>query len=213
MNNDFVYIEKYGQLRIDKIFFEADYPILFTCINSSNELFICVCCQSNRNGRKWLLSTTNTSSIIKLLENRIPMRQIFIENPDCRITISEYNGTVNIIFDNEADWADNSIFLPKQGEFLNPDPQEFDEEIRYYREKANISRSALIYDIEITNAKSVKIIFEEDMESKVAAMQKRLLAYQIALQTLRENKVEGETIREDLQMEVLRFDLGLIDAA
>ena len=45
--NEFVNTDKYGKLYIDRILFESGFPIIFTCKNDFNEIFICVCCQNN----------------------------------------------------------------------------------------------------------------------------------------------------------------------
>lgn len=47
MKKVFYETQKYGKLYIDKILFETYLPILFTCKNDMNDIFICVCCQDN----------------------------------------------------------------------------------------------------------------------------------------------------------------------
>mgnify|MGYP004592008717 FL=1 len=59
MKKVFYETQKYGKLYIDKILFETYLPILFTCKNDMNDIFICVCCQDNENGKKWLISETD----------------------------------------------------------------------------------------------------------------------------------------------------------
>ncbi len=49
---EFIKIDKLGTLQIDKILFESHYPILFTCVNEINELFLCTCCHANKEGKK-----------------------------------------------------------------------------------------------------------------------------------------------------------------
>ena len=46
----FVKTEKNGTLYWDKILFESVYPILFTCKNDKNEIFVVICCQNNATG-------------------------------------------------------------------------------------------------------------------------------------------------------------------
>ncbi len=139
--NEFIKVEKYGQLWIDRIIFEASYPILFICVNEKSELFICVCCQNNDKGKKWLVSKTSSATIVKMLKDEIPIRDAFLENSDCRITINRYNGKTDIRFDDENDWSENSIYLPKKGERLEAEPDEFCEEIAYYQKKKAIAYS------------------------------------------------------------------------
>lgn len=130
----FIFIKEYGQLMIDRIFFDAGYPMLFSCKNEKNDLFICVCCQNNSMGQKWLLSLTSPSSIIDLLQNKISIRDIFLLNNKNRISINYKNEKFEIVFDNESDWKEDSIYLPKKGEYLDGDDGEFEEDIKYYEE-------------------------------------------------------------------------------
>ena len=67
----FITLNKYGELYIDKILFETYFPIIFTCKNENNDIFICVCCQCNENGCKWLVGRTNGSFIVRMLQNEI----------------------------------------------------------------------------------------------------------------------------------------------
>lgn len=137
---EFISNEKTGVLKIDRIIFESAYPILFVCSNEEKELFLCVCCQNNRKGKKWLISKTSSETIVKMLKDEIPIRDAFLENRDCKITVDRMNGETNVYFDND-DWLEDSIYLPKKGEYLEAEPDEFSEEIAYYQSRKNISYS------------------------------------------------------------------------
>lgn len=131
MNNTFK-LGTYGELVTDKILFEANYPILFTCKNEKKDLFICVCCQNNAQGKKWLLTRTTEELVISMLRDDISIREVFLSFPECRISI--YTGGEYIVKEQEeADWGENSIFLPKKNEFMEAEPGEFDDEIDYYQ--------------------------------------------------------------------------------
>ena len=67
----FITLNKYGELYIDKILFETYFPIIFTYKNENNDIFICVCCQCNENGCKWLVGRTNGSCIVRMLQKEI----------------------------------------------------------------------------------------------------------------------------------------------
>lgn len=75
----FITLNKYGELYIDKILFETYFPIIFTCKNENNDIFICVCCQCNENGCKWLVGRTNGSFIVRMLQNEITIRQLLLD--------------------------------------------------------------------------------------------------------------------------------------
>lgn len=36
---EFIKLDKYGQLYIDRVLFESYFPIIFTCVNDNNEIF------------------------------------------------------------------------------------------------------------------------------------------------------------------------------
>ena len=37
---EFIKLEKYGHLYIDKVLFESYFPIIFTCVNDNKDIFI-----------------------------------------------------------------------------------------------------------------------------------------------------------------------------
>lgn len=139
--NEFVKIPNYGLLKIDRVIFEASYPILFTCLSEKNELFVCVCCQNNDKGKKWLISKVSSDTMVKMLKDEIPIRDAFLEDSCCRITVHKYKEKTDIYFDDENDWSENSIYLPQKGEYLEADPDEFCEEIAYYQNRETIPYS------------------------------------------------------------------------
>lgn len=130
MENFFSFSET-GKLQVDRVFLDAGCPILFTCINEQNELFLCVCCQSNIHGKKWLLVQTEPEMIINMLEDKITIRDAFIHSGDRRFTIFQ-NEQLSIQSNVEEDWdAVNSIALPDAGEYMEAEEDEFAEDISY----------------------------------------------------------------------------------
>lgn len=137
--NEFIRDQKFGMLKIDRIIFEATYPILFVCSNEEKELFLCVCCQNNSKGKKWLITKSSSDTIVKMLKDEITIRDAFLMNPDSRITVDRINGETRIGLDAGNDWSEDSIYLPKKGEYLDADPDEFSEEIAYYQNRKTFS--------------------------------------------------------------------------
>lgn len=60
----FVSLKELGTLYLDKILFEGQYPILFTCINSQKDVFLCVNFQRNESESIWLISKISPMTII-----------------------------------------------------------------------------------------------------------------------------------------------------
>ncbi len=136
-------LDNYGELVIDKIFFETYYPILFTCVNEMQDLFLCVCCQNNKNGKRWLLTRTDENNIIEMLRDKITIKEAFLKNLDVQITVF-LNDEYIVTEHDEDTWGINSIYLPKEGEYIEADSEEFDEEIEYYQQRIKANREMRI---------------------------------------------------------------------
>lgn len=135
---EFLEIKNIGKLNIDKILFEGAYPILFTCINEKNEIFLCLCCQSNENGKKWLITKTTPEIIINILKDKLTLRCAFVEYPSTQISVLYSNNELQYSYNNREDWNyDNSRCLPDKNEYMNAEVGEFDEEIEYYTSYLN----------------------------------------------------------------------------
>lgn len=127
----FIKTDKYGQLYIDRVLFESYFPIIFTCINDNNDIFICVCCQNNEKGCKWLIGKTECINIIRLLQDKITVRQLLLEHSSGRITV-DYTQEGYTICYNNSDWDENSLYLPKKDSYMYVENGEFDNDIAYF---------------------------------------------------------------------------------
>lgn len=128
---EFVKLNDYGQLYIDKILFESYFPIIFTCINNRNDIFISVCCQNNASGCKWLMGKTSGKYVIKLLKNEITVRDLLLNYSSDKVSIDYQKGEY-LVNKNSEDWCEESIYLPKEDSYIYPELGEFDEDIRYF---------------------------------------------------------------------------------
>lgn len=128
---EFIRLDKYGQLYIDKVLFESYYPIVFTCVNEEKNVFICVCCQNNAKRCKWLLGKTNGISIARMLRNEITIRQLLLEYSSEKISV-DYDGNGYVISYNNSDWDERSPYLPKEDSYMYAEKGEFDDEIDYF---------------------------------------------------------------------------------
>lgn len=127
----FIKLDKYGQLYIDKILFESYFPIVFTCMNDSKDIFIGVCCQNNEKGCKWLLGKTTGISIVKMLQDEITVRQLLVDYSSGKISIDYMENEYSIAFNN-SDWDKDSLYLPKEDSYMHAEDGEFEEEITYF---------------------------------------------------------------------------------
>lgn len=128
---EFIELKKYGKLYIDKVLFESYFPIIFTCVNDKKDVFICVCCQNNEKGCKWLVGKTDGKSIVKMLRDKITVRQLLLEYSSGKISI-DYAENKYVIFYNNSDWDKNSPYLPKKDSYMYAEDGEFEDEINYF---------------------------------------------------------------------------------
>lgn len=137
---EFVNTEKYGRFYIDKVLFESYFPIIFTCKNGNGELFICVCCQNNEKGCKWLVGRTNAVNIVKMLKDEITVRELLLKYSSGKISVDYVDGQYAVAYNN-SDWKEDSIYLPKQDSYMFAEEGGFDDEIAYF-----LSAECLQYD-------------------------------------------------------------------
>lgn len=165
--NKFFEIEKIGMLKVDRVLFESYIPILFTCTNEENELFLCVCCQANATGKKWLITKTSPQVIINLLKDNITIREAFLKFDDIQITVLADNAGVQINEKNIEDWDPNtSRSLPSSGEYMEAEGDEFQEEIEYYETciKNTINQMMVNDEFEI----EIPMMFEQERYQTLA---------------------------------------------
>ena len=110
---EFIKLDKYGQIYIDKVLFESYFPVVFTCLNDKKDVFIGVCCQNNEKGCKWLLGKTNGISLIRMLRDEITIRQLLLEYSSGKISV-DYVENKYTISNNNSDWDESSPYLPKE---------------------------------------------------------------------------------------------------
>jgi hypothetical protein len=141
---EFVKLDKYGQLYIDKILFESYFPIIFTCINDNSEIFICVCCQNNEKGCKWLIGKTNGASIVRMLRDEITIRQLLLEYSSGKISVDYVENEFTVAYNN-SDWNEGSLYLPKEDSYMYAEDGEFEDEITYFSSVSHVCYGAEYY--------------------------------------------------------------------
>lgn len=121
----------YSKLIIERIFFEAAYPILYTCLDTDGARYLAVCCQYNALGKKTLITATSVENVLNLLENRVTIRDAFLTGTGSRYTIFESGDSTNIEEDGPS-WSEDSRDLPDKGVYLDAEPGEYQKEIEFY---------------------------------------------------------------------------------
>ncbi|MCI8669546.1 MAG: hypothetical protein HFI34_08520 [Lachnospiraceae bacterium] len=132
----FMMVDKLGMLEIETVLVEMNEPVFFVCKNEKKELFLCSCCQANKNGKKWLITRTSPDIVVKILKDEITLREAFLEFEDIQVSVCSFDGDIKIAEHDSVDWDyENSILLPDKGEYMDVEEDEFLEEISYYEGK------------------------------------------------------------------------------
>ena len=131
-------IQSLGNLVLDQVIFETYYPSIFTCLNEQNDLFLCVCCRANQDGKKWLITKTEPQVVVSMLQDEITVREAFTAFSTVRVTVTKNGNDRMVTWNDEQDWdVQTSRSLPDAGEYLDADVDEFEEEIAYFKGMIN----------------------------------------------------------------------------
>lgn len=170
MKNDIIFeFKETGKLRIDKVLFESCYPILFTCLDEANNIYLCVCCTAENILKKWLLAKVEPSVIISLLRDQITLRNAFLSSNAKFSVIQDSSCTKYLIVDDHMDWhASNSIYLPSEGEYIEADDGEFTEELLYFSKYIETNNKHKLYFDEYMQTEDVSSVSELIMAQLVA---------------------------------------------
>ena len=109
-------IQKAGDLCLDHIFFEFEgEPILFTCTDNANKIYLCVCSEM-RHFQKWVLSECSLLNLAAMIDEEIDITTAFLKTNELITIISDTHGheESQVIRSNELDPLD----LPQSGTFL-----------------------------------------------------------------------------------------------
>lgn len=123
-----------GILQFDVVLLESYHPILFTCVNEKDELFLCVCCQADKEATKWLATDVKPSTMVNMLQNQITIRDAFLLDKGKRYTVICKDKKYTLIKNDPQDWdPEKSDYLPTAGEYMDAEDDEFLEEIEHYK--------------------------------------------------------------------------------
>ena len=127
-------IDFFKNIVMDKVLFESKYPILFTCKNEGS-VYMFICCLVNSTSAKWIATKTNYKTLIDLLEDRITIREAFL-NGCAEKFIIEYKGLEKNIICNMVHTNDvPEVLLPTKGEYMEAEDGEFAEEIQLFKSR------------------------------------------------------------------------------
>lgn len=164
--NEFFDFPQTGRLVYERVFLDMGEPLLFVCVGADNKRYLGVCCHAERRHKKWLLAETDLDTIIQMLQDKITIRDAFLHvNKQKYTIIKEADCDPQIIENDYEDWdADNSIYLPDAGEYMEAEPGEFEEDIMWFTSDSRIKRM-MSYAGMLSNCVSRN--FEYNMKTKI----------------------------------------------
>lgn len=85
-NPFFTAVPGIGDLDLEEVIVEDTCPIFFTCISKDNQRYVVTCCEVYEEQR-WIISPISNFDLIRLLTNKLSMRQAFLtqSREDCVI--------------------------------------------------------------------------------------------------------------------------------
>lgn len=133
-------IDDVGVLYIDQVFLEFEkIPILFSCVDESDNLYLCLCSEI-RKIQRWIISPIDNTLLIDMLKDKITIYEAFINSVESKLVI-EYNkqneGQLKI---EKVKFSSLTQYdLPDEGEFLE-DEESFCDYIKKLETKRYINK-------------------------------------------------------------------------
>ena len=118
-------IPDFQKVILDVILFESKYPVLFTCKNDK-DIYLFICYYVNSEKIKWIGTRTTYDNLIDLLENKITIRDAFLN-----VT----NNKIMIVYDGKKAGEIPDEVLPTIGEYMDAEDGEYEEEIVEFKKR------------------------------------------------------------------------------
>lgn len=132
VENIFRSIPDFSSIVLDKILFESKYPVMFTCKNEK-DVYLYICCLVTADKVEWIGTKTTYDNLIRLLENKITIREAFLNITEDKIII-DYNGK-NVEYRIEKGSNIPENLLPTADEYMDAEDDEYAEEIATFRRR------------------------------------------------------------------------------
>ncbi len=132
MEKIFRQIESFKNIQMDTVLFEGRYPILFTCTDEER-VFLFICCLVSAQKVKWIGTETDYDRLIALLENKVTIRETFLEGKKGKYII-QFDGTTTD-FEMVDRYQIPEQLLPTAGEYMDAEEGEYSEEIAAFKQR------------------------------------------------------------------------------
>ena len=125
-------VAAFSGIVLDKILFESKYPVMFTC-KKDNDIYLFICCMVNADIVEWIGTRTDYDTLIGLLENKITIRDAFLNVTDKKYLV-KYDGLKVSYTETKAESIPDKL-LPSAGEYMDAEEGEYAEEIKIFESR------------------------------------------------------------------------------
>ena len=125
-------VAAFSGIVLDKILFESKYPVMFTC-KKDNDIYLFICCMVNADIVEWIGTRIDYDTLIGLLENKITIRDAFLNVTDKKYLV-KYDGLKVSYTETKAENIPDKL-LPSAGEYMDAEEGEYAEEIKIFESR------------------------------------------------------------------------------
>ena len=126
------------RLYMDMVFVESIRPILFTCMDDNDQLYICSCGYASGDKCVWVVENTTLGNVISLLRNECEIWDMF-GNSERVAVVTKYSGVEYPEIQSLALQDVPKEFLPTKGYGMDVEDGEFEEELEELQSRLDIS--------------------------------------------------------------------------
>lgn len=133
MTNKIFYQNKQKRFYYDYIFFEAAYPIFFSCTDEKENVYIVTLCD-DREELRWILAKTSESQLVDIMKNKVTMYDVYLNSDIYYVITRKHNITKCQLCD---DGSIDKLDFPTKGEYFEADDEELADYMAHINKKNN----------------------------------------------------------------------------
>lgn len=142
------------ELKLDLVLVDFIYPVLFTCLDEFDNMYIAACYRADGQSREWVIADTTPGKVVSLLKNEIQIREMFLHVSLWNAVLLAEDDFPNIrpVTAKELD----ANVLPTAGEYMDADSDEFESEIEELSKRArsgyrNVAVQRIYFEVKKTS--------------------------------------------------------------
>lgn len=122
-------------LYMDLILVEFRQPILFTCLDEKNRMYLATCYHTDAQEKDWLITETTPEQIIDLLTNTLTIRDAFPNGEASVYLVKKVRGAIESVIQKCQANKVPKEFFPTPDMFMDGDEDEFEAELADLRKR------------------------------------------------------------------------------